>query len=175
MRGSHCARASSSTDGTRNASVFPLPVFACASTSCPRISGGIARAWISVSVSKPIAAIAAFVPSSRSSDENGTFRNSSGGASASSADRACAAAAAASSSAASAFRASAAAAAAAAASAASRFFFFSFRRSRRCAGERMGFDDAADDEDASAAVEAPSTPLSFFLGFAASGATDERP
>ena len=54
---------------------------------------------------------------------------------------------------------------------ASRFFFFSFRRSRRCAGERMGFDDAADDETP-AAVEEPSTPLSFFLGFAASGATE---
>ena len=38
----------------------------------------------------------------------------------------------------------------------------------------MGFDDAADDEDASAAVEEPSTPLSFFLGFAASGATEDE-
>ena len=81
LRGSHCALASSSTAGIRNESVLPEPVLACASTSCPRSSGGMERAWISVSVLKPIAAIACCVASVRSSDANSTPMNDSGGSS----------------------------------------------------------------------------------------------
>ena len=85
LRGSHCARARSSTAGIRNESVLPDPVLACASTSCPRSNGGIERAWISVSVSNFMSAIAACVSGSRSSDENCTPMNDSGGSSSASA------------------------------------------------------------------------------------------
>mmetsp|Transcript_46493 Transcript_46493/g.106621 ORF Transcript_46493/g.106621 Transcript_46493/m.106621 type:complete len:241 (-) Transcript_46493:40-762(-) len=79
FRGSHLARARSSTEGMRKASVFPDPVFACASTSSPRSSGGIASAWISVSVVKPISLIACCVSSRRWRATNGWSRNDSTG------------------------------------------------------------------------------------------------
>jgi len=46
--GPHRSRYSRSSTGTRNASVFPDPVFAAASTSFPARASGIPSLWISV-------------------------------------------------------------------------------------------------------------------------------
>mmetsp|Transcript_4279 Transcript_4279/g.9393 ORF Transcript_4279/g.9393 Transcript_4279/m.9393 type:complete len:315 (-) Transcript_4279:82-1026(-) len=80
-RGAHFARASSSTAGMRNESVLPEPVLAWARTSWPRSSGGIERAWISVSVSNFMAASASRVSCSSSSESNRTPMKDSGGSS----------------------------------------------------------------------------------------------
>lgn len=48
----------SSTAGTRNARVLPDPVLAWATTSLPSNNGGMALAWISVILVKPISSIA---------------------------------------------------------------------------------------------------------------------
>jgi len=85
FRGSQRARASSSTAGIKKESVFPEPVFACASTSSPRSSGGMERAWISVSVSKPMSRSALCVSSSSLSESKRTPRKEDAGSSASAA------------------------------------------------------------------------------------------
>jgi hypothetical protein len=54
----------------RKANVFPDPVFAAPKTSRPANSGGIARCWISVIVSKPIPSIALMVCPERLSSLN---------------------------------------------------------------------------------------------------------
>mmetsp|Transcript_8411 Transcript_8411/g.30776 ORF Transcript_8411/g.30776 Transcript_8411/m.30776 type:complete len:359 (-) Transcript_8411:150-1226(-) len=61
---------SSSTLGTRNASVFPEPVRAAPRTSLPASKGGIVRAWTSVIVSYPIVAMPAIVGFESESDAN---------------------------------------------------------------------------------------------------------
>lgn len=70
---------SSSALGTRNASVFPLPVLAAPKTSFPASRGGIVLAWTSVIVSKPIRCIAAAVGGERERDKKFTGSNVAGG------------------------------------------------------------------------------------------------
>jgi len=139
---------SSSTLGTRNASVFPEPVRAAPRTSLPASKGGIVRAWTSVIVSYPIVAMPAIVGFESESDANvlslripstwttsavaaGSVRSRAAASSSSSSF-----APASSSSASSSLAASFAAAAAAAAAAFSSRFFLIFRIALRSFAER---------------------------------------